>query len=161
MGGFIIIAKYRHHPLQPGAFKPDQLTASIDADEYQWYYQGEKMTGENDKNLLSPQGGEYFVEATIDNCTLKSESAQYRITGFEESTLHYSLSPNPTNGKVVVVHESITKPSAIRVISTIGKVQSVAITAIDNTHTEIDLSPLSSGLYVVLLNGRHYRVIKE
>ncbi len=141
--------------------QPDQLTTSIDADEYQWYYEGEKMTGENDKNLLSPQGGEYFVEATIDNCTLKSESAQYRITGFEESTLHYSLFPNPTNGKVVVVHESITKPSAIRVISTIGKVQSVAITAIDNTHTEIDLSPLSSGLYVVLLNGRHYRVIKE
>ncbi|MEZ4945847.1 MAG: T9SS type A sorting domain-containing protein [Cyclobacteriaceae bacterium] len=149
------------------AFTPEvlvesgQLIASIEADGYQWYYQGEILEGENDQNLITPQEGDYFVEATINNCTLKSENKQFRVTGFEESSLQYSLSPNPTNGKVVVAHDGLPHLAAIRVISTMGQVQSVAVTAIDNTHAEVDLTPLSPGLYVVLLNGRHYRVIKE
>lgn len=149
------------------AFTPEvlvesgQLVASIEADQYQWYYQDEKLEGETGKNLTSPQEGNYYVEATINSCTLKSENTQFRVTGLEESALQNALYPNPTNGKVVVTHSGLTNSASIRVISTMGQVQSVPVTAIDHTHTEVDLGALPPGLYVVLLNGKNYRVIKE
>src|SRR5690606_17947010 len=51
----------------------DVLTVSIDAEVYQWQYQGLPIPGASLQKLTAQQSGSYSVEVTRDGCTMETQ----------------------------------------------------------------------------------------
>lgn len=77
----------------------DVLTVSIDAEAYQWQYQGLPIPGASLQKLTAQQSGSYSVEVTRDGCTMETQPVTvcipYPFITQDPFTGVLKASPNP------------------------------------------------------------------
>jgi len=132
------------------------LTSSVSGTSYQWYYEGNPINNSNSISILPTLTGNYTVEVTYaDGCTRMSAIHFYTIVGLEEFTASYSISPNPTNG-VVVIKTNSAEVLNVELMDVYGKFMVSYITS-----DKIDLSFMNNGIYFLSIEGIKYRIIKN
>jgi hypothetical protein len=131
------------------------LTSSVTSSNYQWFYEGNPISGSNTISITPTLTGNYTVEITYtDGCTRVSPAYYYENAGIEELSRIYSISPNPTNGFISIKTNS-PKIIAIELFDVFGKFISLI-----ETSEKIDISFLENGMYYLSIEGSKYRIIK-
>lgn len=143
----------------------DNLVASIENAHYVWYRNGEELIGQNGRTLEHPENGTYQVEATQGSCTKISEPIVFVVTAAEtsreEQNNQQSPYPNPTRNKVTVTLSQPILLNTIRTVSVVGQIVEAPVQPLTENSVEVDFSELPSGLYLLYVNEKRYRVIRE
>jgi hypothetical protein len=116
---------------------------------YQWYVNDKEIPGATDSIVSITKSGVYKAKLTNNyGCTNFSESYQAFATDINNNLIKsISYAPNPTNGKVFFSGELMAKVNKIDVFDNNGRLVKTQI----NNLSEIDLSEMTNGLYVVKL----------
>lgn len=118
--------------------------------EIQWYFNDVAIEGANSETLTPELNGNYFIEVTNDaGCTSTGESEYVQVVSVTEHRVtDIVMYPNPANNSFIV--NSGGHIERIRVLSNDGRM------VLDLDHLgvqpEINVSHLSNGLYLVLIN---------
>ncbi len=136
--------------------------------DIQWYHreagatQWDLIPGANDYYYCQEGGltGEYFVSCKMDGMetfTCPQQNMSALISDQTKSVYSY---PNPTSGKVrVAVEGSASSTHELRVLNAMGVViENVTFTG---NSTSIDLSAYKHGSYILTVDGKVTRVIKN
>lgn len=132
------------------------LVSSVTGTSYQWYYEGNPISSSNSIMITPTLTGNYTVQVTYpDGCTRLSAIYYFEVVGIEEFSSNYSVSPNPTTGKITIKTNS-SEVLKIELFDVTGKL-------INSTQTtdEIDISHHNNGLYYLSINGIKYKIIKH
>ncbi len=127
------------------------LSTAVTYPQYQWYHNGEAITGGTDAQYLPDQIGEYSVEVFNETgCSTLSEIFTVDLSqlNLSQGTSVFNLYPNPTRD-ILRIDGLTVNEKDIRVVNTSGQ-----IIVDTNISPEIDLTNLSSGLYIVLINNK-------
>ncbi len=137
------------------------LTASNNGyDTYQWYRNGNELTGQTGQTLSINSAGNYQVRGyTINGCS--SLSAALNIGGgvFDVVPKGYDIAetavyPNPTTGKVFVDLGETLETVSIEVFDARGaKVKTFNFENMTSSTVEIELSELPSAMYHVVISN--------
>ena len=131
------------------------LISSVTSTNYQWFYEGSPISGSNSISITPTLTGNYTVQITYpDGCTRVSPAYYYENVGIEELSRIYSISPNPTNG-IVLIKKNSPKKILIELSDIFGKFISLM-----ETSEKIDISFLENGMYYLSIEGSKYRIIK-
>jgi hypothetical protein len=140
----------------------NKLVASTENATYQWYLDGELVPEQTHREWLNPGNGEYMVEVILATCLKGSDPLMYDvITSIENPGKLYQLYPNPTRDKFILTLEEPINYSSMRITSVIGQVLPVKVYKVSEYSAEVDMTEAQTGLYVVLVNGQRYKIIKE
>ncbi len=131
-----------------------RLSVASSFSRYQWFLDGERIDeGGNQAVLLPFQTGDYSVEISNEaGCSSVSE-----VFNVDRSQLNLSLNsrtfayyPNPVKGDELLTVEGITiNDYDLRIIDMLGQI------VIQSFPTpEIDVSHLTKGLYIILINNK-------
>jgi hypothetical protein len=124
---------------------------------YQWLQRNgglvTSIPNANQDTFLTTTWGFYsVVVTTLGGCVDTSTEVDVFITGINElSTYHVNVYPNPTDNSIYVSAENLIGEHAIELTDNIGR--TVFSRSIEGTtiHEAIDMSTLSSGIYMVML----------
>jgi Zn-dependent metalloprotease len=93
---------------------------STSATNYQWFLDGNPITGANDMTYSPTATGEYSVEAYDENgCSTLSDTYNWIAVGIEDNQTNVGVFPNPFESLVTVSSESIIQ--SITVFDVSGK----------------------------------------
>jgi membrane carboxypeptidase/penicillin-binding protein PbpC len=130
------------------------LTAS-NATFYQWFLNGNPISGANNQTYEAFESGDYAVEIIDQNgCSTISNMVNIIISKTNEWILNwnFNLYPNPTNGIVSLEFElsELVQISKIEVVNNLGQVVYFKDVLFSNNHIEtIDLEYFTGGIYWV------------
>ena len=148
-------------PTAPVITQSGDILTSSQAISYQWYLNGNAVSGANQQTYTALASGNYNVSTNDSTgCAQKSNTIAYVGAGIGDISLN--VFPNPGNGKVTVVFETNTTADLnITVSNTIGQkvYQSNTISGFTGVYNQqLDLNYLSSGVYFlkVLLGKKTY-----
>ncbi len=132
------------------------LSSSVAGISYQWYLNGNTISGANQISYTPTQQGNYTVEVFfIDGCSKISVPYVYTTTGVDEVRLKtYKVFPNPAQTYINV--EGLPR-NQISLYSLQGK--QLELRFIDEV--KIDVSYLAPGVYFLKVSTRHYKFIKH
>ncbi|WP_298549079.1 PKD domain-containing protein [uncultured Aquimarina sp.] len=141
------------NPQPPTIIIPDTKNLTTDATyaAYQWYFNETPITGANDSQYIPDQIGNYSVEVfneTGCNAVSSVFSVDLSQLNLSQGTSIFKFYPNPTRDILNIDGLTINE-NDIRIVNTSGQV--VVNSVIE---PEIDLTKLSSGLYVILINNK-------
>jgi len=132
-----------------------KLVASAGGDAYQWYYNGQIITGATNQIYIATESelGIYSVEITVGGCTQMSSGLNI-ISGSEEPINQFKIFPNPTFNGIFNVE---SKPnSIITIYNSTGKV--VYLENSIKSTTTIDLCDHANGMYIVeIINDKEIK----
>lgn len=137
------------------------LTSSP-GDSYQWYQNGEEITGATNQTLAFNvlEYGLFTVAVTDNGCTAMSDEFIYLITGVEKYTEGLKVYPNPAEENLFV---EFKPPYQIQVFGMPGNV--IRDLHVSSITSSLDLTSLSKGVYflkITTATTTHYvRVIKK
>jgi hypothetical protein len=127
---------------------------------YQWYNNGNSISGANTRFYTASQSGYYYVVIADSNfCSAQSQDVYVSFpscngTGVEETRneILINIYPNPINGESVWVSTSIPlKNTELKLFDVAGRLmESVSI---NKTPAEISIADFSAGVYVVQLRS--------
>lgn len=133
------------------------LTSSVSGVAYQWYLNGNLISGSNSVQHNYTAVGVYTVEVThADGCT--TISAPLTINSLSVSVLPNVvpvLSPNPTNG-ILNISNMNEIELEVKVMDISG--QEVRFELHDQT---LDLCGNAKGVYFITVNGYNFRILKN
>jgi serine protease len=146
----------------------DVLESNVNAQQYQWYYNGEFI--EDATNATTPVigPGSYTVSVVyLSGCVSESEPFEVGITSIsnlDSSTL--TAYPVPSRDWVKVLLPDGLKPTVVRLYTTGGKLVSVVDNPIlNNANFDLDLSGIAAGSYVLQIESierpYHVKVVKQ
>jgi PKD repeat protein len=146
------ITVYPYPPPQGIAQIGDTLFANPGAVSYQWYYNGNIITGATDYYYISSQFGDYNVVATDANgCEVEAV-----IFGAEavpspgSANTAVTLSPNPAKENITIsVGSGVASTGQISIFNTMGEL--IYKGRLQNGHTSVATSLFSPGIYWVEL----------
>lgn len=140
----------------------NDLTISYPGATYQWFLNGNPITGATDSIYTPVQVGIYTVIVTTNaGCEMISNAVNITITGLNVSTKKdsfISIYPNPTlkGGMLNVVFSGITKGENILQVLDINrrliKQFNVQLNS-ESEHLVLDISDISSGIYTLSLKN--------
>ena len=140
-------------PSQPTISLISADLVSTSASTYQWYLNGNLITGANSQTYTPTQSGIYVVRTTDNNGCVYVYSTGYNyslLTNIKTSngvSNYITVFPNPTNGKLELNLNGINdKNFTITLLDNTGKV----VYKIKN-ETIADISHLDSGIYILTL----------
>ncbi|SEM29429.1 Por secretion system C-terminal sorting domain-containing protein [Aquimarina amphilecti] len=141
------------NPQPPTIEIPDTKNLTVDSaySQYQWYFNGAIITGANDSQYTPDQIGEYSVEVfneTGCNAISSVFSVDLSQLNLSQGSSVFNFYPNPTIDILKIDGLTINERD-IRIVNTSGQV--VINTIIQ---PEVDLTKLSSGLYILLINNK-------
>ena len=131
------------------------LTSLVPAGKYQWYRNGAKIDGAEDRSFLAEDQGTYPVAVLNESCNRISDAVV--ISGLTEeppmATLGYFIGPNPTSGDLNIrINNSYLGSVEFDLYSTSGKLvmnyQTQKNLVEFERNLQLDLQP---GLYVLLI----------
>jgi len=132
-----------------------------DGDAYQWYDCTTELPIENETSAtFSPQNdGSYKVEITKHSCVEFSECIDFNIVNTYDLSLHFQVSPNPSEGIVYVLHGNSVQESTVSLFDLSGRIvlQSKQL----NTDGSVDLRDFSKGIYFLKLEQQHQTQIQK
>jgi hypothetical protein len=147
-------------------------TSNVKGDYYQWFIDGQPLSGTQSNSLLVKIPGKYTVtisnmcgsdvsnELEVDHCTLGGISNQ------DDEDEHFTIYPNPTNGQInleVLTQLNGNEPMKIEIINSLGQViQSFnANSNYEITREKIQLSSdYVDGMYILSITSGDKRISK-
>lgn len=122
---------------------------SFNAAAYQWYFNGEMISGANGSEYTADQPGDYSLGITDANgCTSISTSVSIEVTGINDALLEsdFSIYPNPFYDVVYIQAANMVE---IEVYDILGKIVfNERFDTVEST-TPLDLSGLAKGMYLL------------
>ena len=139
----------------------DTLTSSSPVGN-QWYFNNTAISGETEQNYTYTQNGTYFVEVTNTyKCASKSDDKIITDVGIASITNHeLRIYPNPTDGQLRITNYELRENTVIELFDVYGR-KHVSRFTFHNSHIEIDISHLASGMYFLKVNNKVVKVIKN
>jgi hypothetical protein len=130
---------------------------------YQWYMNGDPITGATESFYVPSQDGAYLVRITDSNGCVYSYSLTHRFVALQSSVsgirqqLNMSIFPNPSDGIFRISITQSVKTYTIDVYNSVGQ------KVFTGTNTEsIDLSSAPKGIYTAVVNAPdHISLIKK
>jgi uncharacterized repeat protein (TIGR02543 family) len=127
---------------------------------YQWQKNGVTIAGETSGSLYFGNGNldanaEYSVLLIATNgqqlqsCPVRLQAGNYGLRSY----------PNPTSGIVTIEHASIQAGDKIEVFNSYGQLMQQS--SAEKNQTTLDLSSLPRGTYILKINNRQAKVIKN
>ncbi|MDH7448320.1 Ig-like domain-containing protein [Aquimarina sp. 2201CG14-23] len=140
------------NPEQPVISVPDNQNLTIDSEyaSYQWYFNDEPIADTNQAQYLPDQVGTYRVEVFNETgCNTISEEFSVDLSQLNSSqgTSIFKYYPNPTKDILRIDGLTINEKD-IRIVNASGQIIIESIIT-----PEVDLSSLSNGLYIILINN--------
>ncbi|MCX6274620.1 MAG: T9SS type A sorting domain-containing protein [Bacteroidetes bacterium] len=150
----------------------DTLFALAGAPSYQWYFNGNIISGATDYYYVAQSSGDYNVVATDENgCEV--EAAVFNVIADVLSTVDrglWTVFPNPVGDKVIIQKSEVKSGTApqgvlrtieISIYNVLGEKISLAIDSRPDSYREltVDCRLLSPGLYYIEItsSGKTYR----
>lgn len=145
--------------------KGDTLIVEI-ADSYQWFLNGQAISGATSQSFIAKTNGTYTVEIKKFGVTVISPAFKHTITGIEDELLQKSttLIPNPAqNICVLQVSNDYFGEVKLSISNLLGQI--VFQTVIDkneiNLSQTLDLQHFANGIYFVYLQTAKGKVVKK
>lgn len=132
-----------------------QLFSSVSGVSYQWYLDGNSISGANSSVYTPSATGNYTVEVFFtEGCSTLSDPYIFTpsTSGIPEEQSKVNLFPNPTNGIVQIESEN---PVNTAVYNLTGEL----ILSVSGTNM-IDLTNQPAGIYFLTIDKIRYRVVK-
>jgi hypothetical protein len=156
------------NPLPKGEIeeKGNVLTAPAGSFTYQWFRNGELITGATSRELTVHQMGEFTVELTSEaGCKAKLKPVVMTISGLGTSRIvdaeELRIFPNPASNflEVEIISDQNTSYSSIRVYGMDGKdvTSSVIISKTGSKSFSFDITKLANATYLIYLEGDNQR----
>ena len=127
------------------------ILKSTESFGYQWYYQGNLITGATARTVRVDHAGYYTVKGfNQSGCNNISESYFYiPVSGSDKETgMRIKCSPNPTRGPInILMSEIPKKPAVVTIIDGLGR--KLFTTTIQKNFNPLDFPKLSKGLYFI------------
>lgn len=130
------------------------LSTTVTGVTYQWYRNGVPITGADDSTYTVTTNGLYVVEVTnLYGCTSKAGIYVFSvgIDDVDNNGLSYKVYPNPTHDKLFV-----EAPQGA--VITLRDIQG-RVVATGKDLSEVDMSSLSQGMYLLMITGKDDRVL--
>ena len=132
----------------------------------QWYYNGILIPGSDQQTLYPEHSGDYFVIVTLDGCPSDTSNIIHFImtNTLEQNATSINVFPVPGDGCfIVTVRNSEAGPLTFSVLNNLGvkiyeKGWKDAPSDICKT---IDLRPISSGVYTLVIESQSGRCIRK
>ncbi len=130
-----------------------KLTVASDFFTYQWYHNGEIISGADQSEYTPTKVGEYTIEVTNEggcNSISKVFNVDQSFLNLSRDTKTFTYYPNPVNDNDILHIEGFTPEDYdVRIVNLQGKIviQSTPV-------SKIDISELSDGLYILLINNK-------
>ena len=138
----------------------DFMFTILEAESYQWYFNGDIIEGANSNEYIADEEGDYSLVVTYeDGCMAESNVITYIISSLLESDQAlFKIYPNPTADFVSI--ENLGKENMSFSISN-SKGQVIQKGHVGSTIYVVDLSHLESGIYTLTLKDDINSVAKK
>jgi hypothetical protein len=137
------------------------LESSIDGDRYQWYLNGEVLSGETSKVVVANQSGDYSVEVTKGSCSNLSDAFTFNeevLNANKALLAALNLYPNPVEDKMFIELNDIYSVN-VTIFTLSGKF--IDSFEISSNKSEIDMSKFSKGTYLIQFESGKGSVTKR
>jgi hypothetical protein len=150
-------------PAIPTVTANGNVLSSSSASTYQWYLNGQKITGATNQSYAATQSGNYLVRITDVNGCVYQYSPSYKLEVFPANVVDINFAdnievyPNPTSGLVNITNISkFGKEFTVQVISSLGNILKTFQNA-----ASLDLSSLLNGHYYIRIINSESTVTKQ
>lgn len=130
---------------------------------YQWYFNGNSISGATNYYLLPTQSGNYSVQLIQSPCANMSTILPYVSLGINDIETSFSIYPNPVKTKLHIKNNAINNWETIEVTNVEGKI--LLSDKLKPTTTEINFSNYAAGIYFINLSNstknQQFKVAKE
>lgn len=143
----------------------NNLSTSSNCGDYQWYYNGNPITGETSSTYTIKESGTYYLTAICNGCPVQSNWLELTADAISELAFakNINIYPNPTNGSIVVETE-FDEPEqlTLRLTNVIGQElgQERQLQAASSFRQEYDLGNLPGGTYFLILEKDGQKLAK-
>ena len=135
---------------------------------YQWYLNGTAIPGATFISYAATTSGAYTVAVTVNsNCISTSNAFNYSNVGINDPSLATALEvyPTLTTGKVNIRINSPVNTLTYNIYGLDGRKYNMGTIAADATNATVDMSTLSTGLYILQLENQTqsatFKIVKE
>lgn len=138
----------------------DQLSTLSGNYTYQWFLNGNPMSGTNSPSITVIQNGDYTVQITDSaGCIATSQVYTYNSIGLDESEFVLALYPNPARDQITI-HLNGEYTAHYQITDVRG---AVVLEADIDLQSELHISTrsLATGTYIIVLDFGDHRVFKR
>ncbi|MEI9921682.1 MAG: T9SS type A sorting domain-containing protein [Bacteroidota bacterium] len=149
-----------------------KLGFSANMSSYQWTQDGFELTGAHNRYYYVTEPGSYVVNFKRPNdqqdqsfkidIGLKAGCA--RIVGLGDDVIdpgQYKIYPNPAKDKVYISNIQQEEIQDVHLVSSSGQTINVSIQPGSESSAELNTSSLVPGIYLIRINSRSFRFLKE
>lgn len=145
--------------LNPSISFQNGLLQSSTAYSYQWYLNGQKISGAEDQTFNPFFEGTYVVEVFNENgCSYLSN--EILISGIEitENIFNISLFPNPSNDYIILYNKVNIKHEILeyKIFDNLGNNCMIGKLSAYNEKNLIDIKNLHTGMYYILIKSDNF-----
>lgn len=146
-------------PVKPIITQQNDALISSKSKSYQWYKNGNPISGAINQIYLPLENGKYIVKIVNENdCEAFSNLYQYYPTSINNLQKNkISIYPNPTHGNFTIKGLSV---SEIFLYNILGELV-LNIEIKSDIENNIDLSNLNAGVYLLNIGSDFYKIIKN
>lgn len=126
--------------------------------DVQWYYNDSPISGATSDTLIPIQNGFYSVSfINEDGCQTFSNAEQYTLNVLKYEKEGVKIYPNPASSKLTIsgINEDL------KVLDALGQEIQISKNSIGEKAIHLDVKNLSSGTYIVIIDGVSYRFVKQ
>lgn len=134
------------------------------ASSYQWYLNGQAISGATSQSYTVIQNGDYTV--VLDNNTCASSIVNFNSTGISQINQNhfFSIYPNPNDGTFYLTFNVKSKANyKIKITNTLGALVSEEMLQDFNGSysKQVDLTRFGKGTYLISISGGEMETIKK
>ena len=138
------------------------LLQSSLANSYQWYQNGNALSGETNQTLPITTNGSYVVSIdSLNGCS--NLSNPFNATSVGLNTLNVideiNIYPNPTNNILNITFPLQSSPVNINLVDVTGR--NIKSILSSKSNYQIDVSDLNIGIYFISISGKEINVMKK
>ena len=130
---------------------------------YQWQRNGVNIVGDTTASITTTQNGSYTLIVTNGNgCSSNSSAINVTNVGINDigsADSHVILYPNPASSSFTLAVDAEMIGTSYNLSDMTGRI--IYSPMIEKENTIVSLDGLSSGIYILQINGMSYKVVKE
>jgi uncharacterized delta-60 repeat protein len=156
-----VTVQINSNPPVPVVIQSFDTLSSTPAYGYQWYYNGNPITGATTQWIQPDSNGSYYV-IVFDSlgCSTASSAVTVADVGINElDALQMNIYPNPNNG-MFTVHAIASSAIELRLVNITGQVVYKEQLGTGEIHKQFDLSYAKGVYYLQLITGKGISVKK-